>query len=234
MNRAITFFFLAGILLLTGSGCVTTPQTTTKGKLPSCCAGRVAEVKPSDKVLPNAKGAPIGSDISTVGYDWQNDRGETVKLSSLKGKLQVVSMFFATCQGICLITREEMEKIEASLDASTLARSGFVLVTLDPSRDSYKSLAEYRATQGLSASRWTLMRGDADSTRRIANYLGVTYGRDSAGRFVHTSELVVLNEQGRVVGRHSGVRKDMQSILSELRSVTTAEHLAVVGDLREQ
>lgn len=211
-NTIVSLIVVLGLV----SGCATDSSRKIVTDVPSCCSKHASVAGDVTSNETNKYGAPIGSNVSEVGYKWQNDLGQTVALDSLKGRIQVVSMFFATCQGICVITREDMEKVEASLPSKLKDRVGFVLITLDPYRDSAAALKAYRTTENLPVSRWNLLRGDRVSTRKMANFLGVAYGADASGRFVHSSEIVVLDEQGRLIARYAGVRKNLQSIVTEI------------------
>jgi protein SCO1/2 len=218
---------LVSLALMMGlvSGCATISKVKVAAEVPACC--KQHENTTSAHKENTIPGAPLGSDIAQVGYEWQNDFGKTVALESLQGRIQVVSMFFATCQGICLITREDMEKVESSLPKKLREQVGFTLVTLDPKRDSANALKSYRATGNLPVSRWNLLRGDSASTRKLADFLGVSYGPDASGRFVHTSEIVILDTRGRILARHSGVRKDLQMIVSEIKTAVGHNELAI-------
>lgn len=125
-------------------------------------------------------------------------------------------MFYATCEGVCRVTQRDMKDIEASLSLQARQRVGFVLVTLDPARDTVAALRSYRRASDLSQNRWMLLRGDADSTSRLASLLGVAAGQDRLGRFIHSSELVILDKTGRILHHHEGVRADLAGIAREV------------------
>jgi protein SCO1/2 len=152
---------------------------------------------------------------------WERDAGGKVTLAELNGRVRVVAMFYAACQGACVITRQDMQQIEASLSPAVRERVEFVLVTLDPARDTIPVLRSYRRAECLSSARWTLLRGDVTATSRLAALLGVAAGPDSSGRFVHSSELVVVDESGRILHRHEGWRADLPRIAREIREAAT-------------
>jgi protein SCO1/2 len=61
-----------------------------------------------------------------------------------------------------------------------------------------KSIAEKR---NLDAAHWTLARSDAASVRKLAATLGIQYRLLPDGEFNHTTVLVLLDGDGRIVGR---------------------------------
>ncbi len=165
----------------------------------------------------NAESTPaVGASLSDLPGVWETDAGEKVSLAGLNGRVRIVAMFYAACQGVCVVTRQDMQQIEASLPPAAREKVGFVLVTLDPARDALPVLRAYRRAEHLSSARWTLLRGDAVATGQLAALLGVGAGRDDSGRFVHSSELVVVDASGRILQRHHGQRADLDGIAREV------------------
>ena len=130
-------------------------------------------------------------------------------------------MFYTTCEGVCLITLEDLKRIEASLPASARDHVRFVLVSLDPARDNRSALGRYRAEQSLPKGRWTLLRGDPSATARLAHILGLGYGRDQSGRFVHAVEIVVLDKSGHIVMRQDGLQPNLGPVAETLTALAT-------------
>jgi protein SCO1 len=170
--------------------------------------------------------ADSGGSICDITAQWETDTGKKIKLSDLNGRVRVISMFYSTCQGVCIITKDDMQALEASLSPETRGRIGFVLATLDPSRDTAQVLRAYRRAEGLSSARWTLLRGDDAATSKLAGLLGIGAGRDASGRFVHSSELIVLDESGRIIHRHSGLRANLDGIASEIEAAALHKTVA--------
>jgi len=173
------------------TGCRTSP--------PACCAQR-------------GEAAPAVSSVQSLvdsAQTWQSDDGSTCRLSDLAGRPVVISMFFCSCQGICLITKDDMKAIEASLPSAVREHTTFVLVTLDPEHDTLGVLREYREEYGLSTRRWKLLRGSAAATSALAAQLGIGYGRDDSGRFKHASRISVLDSTGHIVFAQDGTHADL-------------------------
>lgn len=156
---------------------------------------------------------PAGEGTQGSVYDltskWEDDGGRVLQLSDLRGRPVVISMFYAACQGVCVITRDDLRAIEASLPAALRPEVRFVLVSLDSKRDTAQALRAYRSREELPAERWRLLRGDAGSTAQLAGLLGIGFGRDAAGRFVHSSQIVVLDEAGKIIHRQDGIHADL-------------------------
>ena len=177
----------------------------------ACCGG-MATPTPAAAVAEPAALPPVVESEAV----WQTDAGRDFRLSELRGHPVVIAMFYASCEGVCVITRDDMKAVEASLPAAVRARTVFVLVTLAPDLDTPKVLKEYRAEQGLAEGRWRLLRGSAAQTATLAAQLGVRFGRDASGLFRHSSELAVLDETGRLVLQQEGVQADLARTVSVL------------------
>ncbi len=178
------------------TGCVS-PRAE---KVSACCSAHAAAAAEGTK----------GS-VYDLAAKWEDDSGKNLRLSDLRGRPVVLSMFYARCQGICVITRDDMQAIEASLSAKARARAQFVLVSLDPQRDTPDALRAYRAQEELPAERWRLLRGDTKTTAQLAGLLGINYGRDGSGRFIHSSQIVVLDEAGKIISSQDGVHADLEA-----------------------
>ena len=58
--------------------------------------------------------------------------GAKLRLSDLKGRVQVVSLFYSSCHITCPLTLISMRQAEAALPAHIRAQTGFVLITFVP------------------------------------------------------------------------------------------------------
>jgi protein SCO1/2 len=194
--RIILFCVLAGIL----TGC-TAPKK-------SCCCQMTAAPAVTDHLT--------GKSILEPDSIWHGDDGKDFRLAELRGHPVVISMFYASCEGVCIITKDDMKAVEASLPAAVRERTEFVLVTLAPDLDTPAVLQAYRVEQGLSANRWRLLCGSPAATAQLARRLGIGYGRDASGIFRHSSEITVLDESGKIVLRQDGIHADLAETVKVL------------------
>jgi protein SCO1/2 len=171
-------------------------------KLPACCVtNTAAAAKFTDKSL------------FQVESTWTNDAGKQTRLGDLRGKVQIVTMFFASCKYACPLLVRDMQRIEAALPEGIRARTGFVLITFDPERDSPSALHQYRALHKLSAPAWNLLQGEPADIQEIAALLGVKYKKDSNGDFAHSNVITVLNLQGEIIWQQLGLNQETAGIV---------------------
>ena len=138
---------------------------------------------------------------------WTSDVGKEVKLGVLRGRPQVLALFFTSCEFACPIIVQDMKRIQEVLPAALRDQVDFVLVTMDSERDSPAVLHEYRERQNLGTDHWTLLRGRPDDVRELAALLGVNYQRDARGQFSHSNVITVLNAEGEVVYQQIGLNQ---------------------------
>lgn len=178
-----------------------------------------------DAVMP----APEAGTLSL--YDlpslWRDQRGETIPLSSLGGRVQVIALAYTNCRASCPLIIADLKRIEASLPATRRNELGFVLVSLDPERDTPGRLAEWAASTGLNESHWTLLNGADEAVRELAAVLGVRYQEQAHGEMAHTNAITVLDRDGAIVHHQTGLGEpsgDTTAAIAQLLLLSEAQH----------
>ena len=151
--------------------------------------------------------------------------GRTFAWSSRRGKVQVVSMFYTSCQYICPLIVDSGKGVDKALSANARARLGILLVSMDPKRDTPAALKSIVTKRKLDTTRWTLASPPASDVRGIAGVLGVRYRALADGEFNHTSALVLLDADGRILARTEqlGSVPDPEFIAAVRRATTAAK-----------
>jgi protein SCO1/2 len=178
----------------------------TPSKKHSCC----------QTTLVNA--APLAdTSLYQVTSTWTNDAAQPVQLVSLRGKPQIVTMFFASCQFTCPLLVNDMKTMEAALSKELQDKVGFVLVSFDPERDTPAKLAAYRETHHLDANRWTLLQSNDGNVLELAALLGVKFKKDSNGQFAHSNVITLLDSEGNIVQQDIGFGRNRSNLAAELQ-----------------
>jgi len=128
------------------------------------------------------------------------DGGHT-SFAATGGHVRIVTMVYAHCPGVCPLTIESLRGIDRQLSARQQARLGFVLVSLDPSRDSPEALRALARQHGLSSPRWVVGRTSEPDAHAFAAAVQVRYRGLSDGSIDHSSALVLVDGRGRVLAR---------------------------------
>ncbi len=153
---------------------------------------------------------------------WTSDVGREVKLGVLRGRVQVVAMFFSHCEYACPIVVEDMKRIERALPAALRDRVDFLLVSFDSERDTPEALRAFRENRKLGTAHWTLLRGREDDVRELAALLGINYQRDARGQFAHSNVIHLLNSEGEVIAQQTGLNKDGGEIVTAIERTLAA------------
>jgi len=93
------------------------------------------------------------------------------------------------------------KSIQQSLTEEERTRLGVTLISLDPKRDTPQVLARMQKERDLDRARWTLATPDPQDVRAIAGLLGIRYRELADGEFNHTTVLVLLDANGRMIAR---------------------------------
>ena len=132
---------------------------------------------------------------------FSDQAGKPFVLADRRGKPQLVAMFYTSCRYICPLIVDSAKGVEHQLPPEQRARLGILLVSLDPARDDTAALASVAGKRKLDPARWTLARTEAAGVRRVAAVLGIRYRALADGEFNHSSALVLLDADGRVLAR---------------------------------
>jgi protein SCO1/2 len=148
--------------------------------------------------------APLSeTSVYQVDAGWGTDAGETVTLADLRGGPVALAMVYADCGTACPMIVHDMKQIGEA--AGVPLR--YVLVTLDPARDTPEHLRSFRAMHGLGDD-WTMLRGSDDDVRTLAAVLGVRYRFDADGTIAHSNLITLLDAGGDVVAQQEGLGTD--------------------------
>ena len=131
--------------------------------------------------------------------------GVSLEWRALHGKPRVVAMFYASCRAVCPMIVESARAVQRALPEAERGRVGFVLISMDPRRDSPAALAKLQAERHLDPSSWQLLQPGERDVRALAAVLGVRYRELADGEFNHTTTLVLLDAEGRVLARTENI-----------------------------
>ncbi|HSJ32180.1 MAG TPA: SCO family protein [Longimicrobiales bacterium] len=167
--------------------------------------------------------APAPAEASEFSiYDlesaWQDQQGATLALRDLQSRPRVIAMVYTSCAYACPRILKDMKRIEGELRAEGID-AGYVMVSLDPERDTPARLAEYAASTLLDPQDWTLLTGTQDGILELATLLGVRYRRVSETDFEHSNVITLLDGDGRIVHRQVGLNAEPAALIQAARSL---------------
>jgi protein SCO1/2 len=146
-----------------------------------------------------------GDSVYNLRLQLTDQDGHRQPLSARRGRLQLVTMFYASCRMVCPMIIDSMRATRGALDPAERAQIDLLAVSFDPARDSVAVLHRYAQQRKLDAPAWTLARAEPAAVRQLASVLGLQYRQLPDGDFNHSSELILLDADGRIVVRTSHI-----------------------------
>jgi protein SCO1/2 len=137
-----------------------------------------------------------GDSLYQLPVHFTSASGDHLMLEQYRGAPVVVTMFYGTCKAACPLLIRAMTETAANLPAADRDKVRFLMVTLDPQRDTVEALDALAREHGLVAPRFELARTDANGVRLLAASLGIRYRQLPDGNYSHSSILTVLDGQG--------------------------------------
>lgn len=144
--------------------------------------------------------------------------GEQTRFASGSGRVRIVTMFYASCPMACPLTIDTLRQVDAAIGQR--ARVGFdmLLLSIDPAADTPAALAKLAQERRITDPRWTLARASESDTRKLAAVLGVQYRKLQDGNFDHSSTLILVDKNGRVLARSNQIGKPSPDFIASIRS----------------
>ena len=206
--KTLTTLSLVNLLIMGVATAELPPPASTN--MPACCVKAPVE-----------NGPPSDQSLYQLDSSWTDDAAHTVKLGSLTGRPQIVTMFFARCIYACPILVHDLKRIEAALPESSRTNVGFALISFDSDQDTPKVLSAFRQKHELPAS-WTLLRAEPDDVLELAALLGIKFKKDTRGQFAHSNIITVLNAEGEIAFQQVGLNSDPSATVEAVRQALSA------------
>ena len=156
----------------------------------------------STKASVGAAGLPANS-VYQLSVALTDQDGRDFRLADERGKPMLVSMFYSNCQFVCPMLIDTLRDTESKLGAVEREQLGVLMVSIDPAHDSVAVLKQKAVERAVASPRWAMARTDPASVRKLAAVLGIQYRALPNGEFNHTTALILLDGEGRIVGRSS-------------------------------
>jgi protein SCO1 len=181
------------------------PKLLTGGVLALACMGAIAAQPATATAASTAaakNAAPLPRDsVYQLPLVLTDQAGRAADWRTRRGAPQVVAMFYTSCQYICPLIVDSGKAVDKSLTPAQRARLKILLVSMDPGRDTPAALQRIVDKRGLDTARWTLASPPQGAVRAAAGVLGVRYRELADGEFNHTSALLLLDADGRIIAR---------------------------------
>lgn len=163
-----------------------------------------------------------GDSIYHLPVTLTTQAGETQPLVERRGQVQIVTMLYTSCQLVCPMIIDGMRQTYKALPDAVQNEVALLAVSFDPERDDVARLGEYAEKRKLEAPRWTLARAPANEVRQLSSVLGLQYRQLPDGEYNHSSELILLDREGRIVARTSKLGRLDASFVEAIKQTVEA------------
>ncbi len=149
--------------------------------------------------------------------------GKPARLGLYRGRPVLVTMFYGSCPHVCPTLIAALRRMERMLSPAERAQLRVLLVSLDPERDTPAALRELAARHRAELARWSFAQTPAPEVRRLAAALGIQYRKLPDGEFNHATVITLLDAEGRILARSTGITRPDDGFMQALRLATAAE-----------
>ena len=165
-----------------------------------------------------------------------NQDGKAIRLSQYKGKALALTFVYTRCPqpDQCTLMSNNFAAIDQELQKQTdvYAKSHLLTISFDPEYDTPKVMRSYGATHTGRYSdekfdHWEFTTGTADEVKRIAEFFGLRYFKDSStgeDQVMHSLRTAVIDRDGKLVKLYRGIEWKPGELAVVLRILATNPH----------
>lgn len=146
--------------------------------------------------------------VFNLSSRWRTEENKEIELKDLKGKVLVVVMIYTSCRAACPRLVADMRNIENQIPESKKGDIRYVLVSIDPEKDTPQKLKTFAIENEMDDDNWTFLQGDKTTVQEFANVLAVKYREISPVDFSHSNIISVFNRHGELVHQQEGLGVD--------------------------
>lgn len=142
---------------------------------------------------------------SVKPFMFLNQFNEKTTEETIKGKIYVTDFFFTTCQSICPIMSNQLERVY-----KTFEKNPEVMIlshTVDPEVDSVPVMMKYAKLHGVTDKRWLFLTGDKKHLYEMARQsylLNAEEGNGDEEDFIHTQNFALVDKERHLRGFYDG------------------------------
>jgi protein SCO1 len=129
-----------------------------------------------------------------------NQYGDTVQLDSLRGKVILFNFFFTHCPTICPTMTKNLRRVQNAIkkDSSIF----MISLTMDPKRDTVKTLRDYALKNDIHQDNWWLCRLVNDTLEKVMfKEFKAGFQTDSVVEIIHSPDVYLLDRKRVIRGK---------------------------------
>ncbi|HOZ87749.1 MAG TPA: SCO family protein [Bacteroidia bacterium] len=152
-------------------------------------------------------------------FQFTDQYNETVTEQTVNDKIYVTEYFFTTCQSICPVMNNYLEKIYVEFKNSP----EFLILshTVDPETDSVSVLMDYAKQQGVTDKKWLFLTGTKQDLYNLARkgyLLNAEEGNGGPDDFIHTQNFALIDKERHIRGFYDGTDSvEINRLIQEIK-----------------
>ncbi len=175
-----------------------------KADLDSCCIMELTAATRSD------------NSIYLLNAEWKDQDGNKEMLRNFEGKKVVLAMIYTSCPTACPVIIGKMQSLEAAIPHGELKNYHFLLISIDPNRDTFERMRRFASERSLDPKTWTLLTGSKNNIAELAELIGFKYKENANGNFTHSNLITFLDKDGVIINQSEGLEQTTNDLLAML------------------
>ena len=140
---------------------------------------------------------PLDPPRDSLNFSLRDQMGQRIALNDFRGKVVVLTFLYSYCPDICPLIAQKLHETHRLLGTKATG-AAFLVVTVDPERDTVERLYEY-SKQFDMADKWHFLTGSEDDLKPIWDYYWVgKVWKDEKGNVEHQSPVHIIDREGKL------------------------------------
>ena len=146
-----------------------------------------------------------------------DQHGNSVALTSLKGKPLVVDFIYTSCPGPCLMETAKLANVARRLGSDIGSKVTIVSISVDPEHDGPKQLLDYSRQQGADQKGWYFLTGGPAEVDQALAGFKLSRQVEPDGSVGHLVDMMLIGPDGRLVREYNGEVVKAQDIVDDVK-----------------
>lgn len=203
--------FIVCLFSIVIMSCQDNKKPGSVGEEKECCKKEVSANTDISSGIP-------GESLFNLTSVWKTQDNTSMELQSLQGKVTIAAMVFTHCEGACPRIVADIQRIEKSFTPDELKDIQFLLISMDPERDTPERCREFAKEFQLNTN-WILVSSGEESTTEMANVLNVKVKKLSSGGFDHSNTIHIIDQQGLIAYQQNGLEQEPEGAILHVRDL---------------
>ena len=158
--------------------------------------------------------------VNVPDFSLTNQKGESLGLSDMAGKIWIADFIFTNCPTICPAMTQEMARLQSEFVADAVY---FVSFSVDPERDTTEVLTRYAKAYGADDRRWHFLTGDKAHIYQLAEQGFSLAAGHKGSEILHSPRFVLVKADGNIHDHYDSrskpamlrLRRDVKALLGK-------------------